>query len=117
MIFGILQRFGNLLIVKERFTKYDIEKDKTSGQFFSIGAGKLLGPADLLLEKDLMILMVLSGVVGQKKKDFKILTFKYVICHMKSKTLLCFKEHGVHVLFLPTLTIQQISSQVFDRSV
>ena len=50
--------------MKERFTKYDIEKDKTSGQFFSIGAGKLLRPADLLLEKDLVILIVLSGVDG-----------------------------------------------------
>ena len=50
--------------MKERFTKYDIEKDKTSGQFFGIGAGKLLRPADLLLEKDLVILIVLSGVDG-----------------------------------------------------
>ena len=64
IIFAILQRFENSPIMKERFTKYDIEKDKTSGQFFSIGVGKLLRPADLLLEKDLMILIVLSGVVG-----------------------------------------------------
>ena len=64
MAFAILQRFGNSLVVKERFTKYDIGKDKTSAQFFSIGVGKLLGPADLLLEKDLMILIILSRVVG-----------------------------------------------------
>ena len=53
--FAILQRFGNYLVVKERFTKYDIGKDKTSAQFFSTGVGKLLGLADLLLEKHLMI--------------------------------------------------------------
>ena len=63
IIFAILQRFGNSPIVKKRFTKHDIEKDKTSGQFFSIGVGKLLRLADLSLEKDLMILIVLSGVV------------------------------------------------------
>ena len=62
--FAILQRFGNSPVVKERFTKYDIGKDKASAQFFSIGVGKLLGPADLLLEKDLMILIILSRVVG-----------------------------------------------------
>ena len=64
MTFAILQRFVNSLVVKERFTKYDIGKDRASAQFFSIGVGKLLGPADLLLKKDLMILIVLSGVVG-----------------------------------------------------
>ena len=63
ILFAILQRFGNSPVVKERFTKYDIGKDKTSAQFFSIGVGKLLGPADLLLEKDLMILIISSGVV------------------------------------------------------
>ena len=51
----LLQRFGNSRVVKERFTKYDIGKDKISAQFFSIGIGKLLGPDDLLLEKDLLI--------------------------------------------------------------
>ena len=51
----------------------------TSAQFFSIVVGKLLGPADLLLEKDSMILIISSGVTGQKKKDFKILSFSYVI--------------------------------------
>ena len=44
--------------MKERFTKYDIWKEKTSAQFFSIGVGKLLGQTDLLLEKDLMILII-----------------------------------------------------------
>ena len=53
-------------------------KDKTSVQFFSIGVGKLLGPADLLLEKDLMILIISSGVVEYKKKDFNTLSFR---CH------------------------------------
>ena len=28
MAFAILQRFGNSLVVKERFTKYDIDKEK-----------------------------------------------------------------------------------------
>ena len=55
---------GNSLIVKESFTKYDIRKSKTSAQFFSIGVGKLLRLGDLFLEKDLMILIVSSGVVG-----------------------------------------------------
>ena len=50
-----------LVLIKKRV--YDIGKDKTA-QFFSIGVGKLLGPADLLLEKDLMILIILSRVVG-----------------------------------------------------
>ena len=77
--FAILQRFGNSLVVKERITKYDTGKDKTSAQFFSISVGKLLGLADLLLEKDLMILIISSGVVGWKKKDFKTLPFRYVI--------------------------------------
>ena len=49
--------------MKKRFTKYHTGKDKTSAQFFSIGVGKLLGPADLLLEKDLMILIISSGLV------------------------------------------------------
>ena len=64
IIFASLQRFGNSLVVKERFTKYDIGKDRTSAQFFSIGVGKLLGTAYLLLKNDLMILIVSSGVVG-----------------------------------------------------
>ena len=46
-----------------RFTKYDIGKDKTA-QFFSIGVGKLLGPDDLLLEKDLMIVINSSEVLS-----------------------------------------------------
>ena len=29
MAFTILRRFGNSLVVKERFTKYDIEKEKS----------------------------------------------------------------------------------------
>ena len=62
--FASLQRFGNSLVVKERFTKWDIGKGRTSAQFFSIGVGKLLEPADLLLKNDLMILIVPSGVVG-----------------------------------------------------
>ena len=66
--FAILQRFGNSPVVKERFTKYDIGKDKTSAQFFSIGVGKLLGSVDLLLGciccYCLMILIMSSGVVG-----------------------------------------------------
>ena len=53
------------------------------------------------------------GPIFVKKK----LKFSAVFTGLKSKTLLCFKEHGVHVLFLLTLPIQQISSQVFDRSV
>ena len=48
---------------------YDIGKDKTA-QFFSIGVGKLLGPADLLLEKDLMILIILSRVVEEERLTF-----------------------------------------------
>ena len=51
MPFAILQRFGNSLFVRERFTKSDIRKDKTSAEFFSLGVGKLLG----LDEKYLMI--------------------------------------------------------------
>ena len=86
--------------MKKRFTKYHTGKDKTSAQFFSIGVGKLLGPADLLLEKDLTILTISLGVAGQKKKDFKILSFTYVIGEI-----------------LPTLTIERMASQVFDRSV
>ena len=62
--FAILQKFGKSPVAKERFTKYDIGKDKTSAKFFSIGVGKLLGPIHLLLEKDLMILIVSSEVVG-----------------------------------------------------
>ena len=57
----------NYLVVKERWHgkgKYDIGKDKISVKFFSIGVGKLLRPADLSLEKDLMILIILWGVVG-----------------------------------------------------
>ena len=60
MPFAILQRFGNSLFVRERFTKSDIRKDKTSAEFFSIGVDKLLG----LDEKYLMIWIVSSGVVG-----------------------------------------------------
>ena len=74
-----MQGYENYLVVKERFTKYDIGKDKTSAQFFSIGVDKLLGPDELLLEKDLMILVSLSGVVSWKKKDFKTLSFRYVM--------------------------------------
>ena len=66
MNFTILQRFGNSPFVMERFTKYDIQKNKPSAQFFSIGVSKLLGPDDLLLEKDLMILVISSEAVGQK---------------------------------------------------
>ena len=114
--FAILQRFGNSPVVKERFTKYDIGKDKASAQFFSIGVGKLLGPADLLLEKDLMILTISSfgyvigdflplgilfamlGPIFVKKK----LKVSAIFTGLKSKTPLCFKEHGVRLLFLPT---------------
>ena len=64
--FAILQRFGNSTVVNVRFTKYDFGKDKTTTQFFSIGLGKLLGPHDLFLEKDLMTLIISSVVAGQK---------------------------------------------------
>ena len=49
--FAILQRLGDSLFVKKRFTKSDIRKDKIPAEFFSIGVGKLLG----LDEKYLMI--------------------------------------------------------------
>ena len=62
--FAILQGFGNSLVIKERFTKCDNGKNKTSGQFFNIGVGKLLGSDDLLLKKHLMILIISSGVDG-----------------------------------------------------
>ena len=64
LFFAILQRFGNSPVVKERSTKYDFGKDKTSAQCFSIGVGKLFGLGDLLLEKHFMILIISSGVVG-----------------------------------------------------
>ena len=106
--------------MKKRFTKYHTGKDKTSAQFFSIGVGKLLGPADLLLEKDLMILTISSfryvigdflplgilfamlGPIFVKKK----LKFSAIFTGLKSKTSLFFMEHGVRLLFLLTLTIQ-----------
>ena len=62
--FAILQRFENSLVVKETFTKYDIGNYRTSAQFFSIGVNKISVSADLLLEKDLIVLIILSGVVG-----------------------------------------------------
>ena len=60
----MLLRIGNSVVVKERFTKYDIGRGKTSAHFFSRGVGNLLGPDNLLLEKDLMILIISSAVVG-----------------------------------------------------
>ena len=87
--------------------------------------------------------MISSGVVGWKKKDFKTLSFRYVIgdlfsfrnsfcqlgpvfikkklkvpaifTELKSKMPLYFKEHGVRLLFLHTLTIERMASQVFDK--
>ena len=59
-----MQRFGNSPVLKENFTKYHIGKDKASRQFFSIEVGKLLGPDNLLLEEEIMILIISSGVVG-----------------------------------------------------
>ena len=53
------------------------------------------------------------GPIFVKKK----LKVSAVFTGLKSKVPLYFKEHGVDLLFLPTLTIEQIASQVFDRSV
>ena len=133
--FAILQGFGSCRVVKERFTKYKIGKDKTS-QFFSIGVGKLLRPDDLLLEKifkyfnnfiksgwrsryvigdffPLGISFAMLGPIFLKKK----LEISAIFAGLKSKVPLYFKVSGVDLLFLPTLTIEQIASQVFDRSV
>ena len=48
------------------------------------------------------------------KKKLKV---SAIFFGLKSKTLLCIKEHGVRLLFLPTLTVVRITSQVFDRSI
>ena len=103
--FSILQRFRNSPGVKERFTKYDIGKKKASAQFFSIGVGKLLRPADLLLEKDLMILIISSGGFDGKNDFFpdgiilamlgpiflkKMLKISAIFTGLKSKTPLFF---------------------------
>ena len=53
------------------------------------------------------------GAIFVKKK----LKVSPIFTGLKSKTPLCFKEHEVRLLFLPTLTIKQMASQVFDRSV
>ena len=45
------------------------------------------------------------------KKKLKISS---IFTRWKSKTPLCFKEHGVRLLFLPTLTIEPMA---FDRFV
>ena len=46
----------------------------------------------------------------------KMLKVWAIFTALKSKAPLCFKEHGIHLLFLPTLTIEQIDSQTFDRT-
>ena len=79
-------------------------------------------------------------MVGEKKKDFKVLIFRYVIgdflplvilfamlgpiflkktlkVSVKIKTSLCFKQHRVRLVFLPTLTIERMASKGFDRFV
>ena len=47
---AILQSFGNYPLEQERFAKYNIGKDKTLVQFFSIDVNNLLGPDDWLFE-------------------------------------------------------------------
>ena len=47
----------------------------------------------------------------------KILQVLGIFSELKSKASFCFKEHGLDLLFLPKLTIKQIASHVFDRSV
>ena len=53
------------------------------------------------------------GPIFVKKK----LKVSAVFTGLKSKVQLCLKEHGVRLLFLSTMTIERIASQVFDRSV
>ena len=48
------------------------------------------------------------------KKKLKVAA---IFTGWKNKASLCFKDHGGDLLFLPTLTIEQTSSQVFDRFV
>ena len=58
------------------------------------------------------ILFAMFGSIFVKKK----LKVSAIFSGLNSKALLFFKEHGVDLFFLPTLTIEQIVSQVFDRS-
>ena len=44
----------------------------------------------------------------------KMLKVSAIFTGLKSKTQLCFKEHRVRLLSLPTLTMEQMASQVFD---
>ena len=60
------------------------------------------------------ILFAMLGPIFVKKKKLKVSAF---FPGLKSKTPLCFEEHGVRLLFLPTSTIERMASQVFDKSV
>ena len=65
------------------------------GDFFPLGAlFAMLGP--IFVKKKLKVSAIFNG--------------------LKSKAPLFFKEHEVDLLFFLTLTIEQIASQVFDRS-
>ena len=55
---------------------------------------------------------MLSPILAKKK-----LKVSAIFIGLKSKTPLCIKKLGVRLLFLPTLTIVRITSQVFDRSI
>ena len=58
------------------------------------------------------ILFVMLGPIFIKKK----LKVSAIFGGVRSNAPLCFKEHGVHLLFLLILTIEQIACQVFDTS-
>ena len=58
-------------------------------------------------------LFAMLGPIFVKKK-FKV---SAIFAGLKIKPPLCVEEHRVDLLFLPTLTIDLIASQVFDRFV
>ena len=55
---------------------------------------------------------MLGPILAKKKLEVSA-----IFIGLESKTPLCIKELGVCLLFLPTLTIVRITSQVFDRSI
>ena len=63
--FEVLRRLGNVPVSRDLFISLEIGMDISYSQMsFRILTGMLFGPLDFETEKDLIILMISSGLTG-----------------------------------------------------
>ena len=68
-----MRRLGNVPVSKDLLISFEIGIEISSQMSFRILTGMLLGPLDFETEKDLIILMISSGLTGWRKIEFGLL--------------------------------------------